>query len=545
MGEQGRRIATSITAALAALLLATASPVSAASEFPAGWEGYHTYAETDAFLASAVATYGQGSGAILKRRVIGKSYEGRDIWVVKISDRVNRDEGEPEVLAECGLHAREILTIETCLYMIDLLTQNYGQSTPLGQRVTQLVNTREIWIVPNTNPDGSEFNISGGTFHNWRKNRQPIPGTNYVGIDLNRNWDFMWGSKGSSAKPRAGTYRGQFPFQAKENQVLRDFILSRRVGGLQQIRAAFNWHSYGLRIMWPYGYTKDDVPPTMTMDDHDALVEIGRQMASRNNYKAQQGSDLYIYSGDFPGWAYATQRIFIYTFEIYPGYGCEGCGGFHPPDHVIASQTTRNQEAILYFLEQADCVYRSIGLGATHCGPMNEDFEVDRGWRVNANRTDDATSGTWQRGLPEATADGAGPKQRANVPSGQTNLVTGRTEGSAATDNDIDGGTTSVRSRSFKLGSGSWTMEFKYTFAHDASATSDDFLRVSVISGGVTTPVWTELGQAANRDANWTPQSVSLTAWHGKTIRLLIEARDGGADNLVEAAVDDLRVHRP
>ena len=309
----------------------------------------------------------RGAEAIVKLSVIGQSYEGRDIWALKISDNAAVDENEPEVLSESGMHAREHITVEMNMYMIHLLTDNYGRSTKLGRRVTKIVNAREIWVIPMVNPDGDEYDILDGTWHNWRKNRQPNPGSTKIGIDLNRNWSFMWNCcGGSSGNPKSARYRGQYPFEAVEDQVLRDFILSRRVHGVQQISEAFNWHSYGEHIVWPYGYTKQDVPPTMTVDDHTALVAMAKKMASLNGYKPMQGSDMYIYDGDFPAWAYGDQHIFVYTFEMYPAWGCK-CGGFHPPDSVINRETKRNKKLVLYFLEQADCPYDEAGLGATYC----------------------------------------------------------------------------------------------------------------------------------------------------------------------------------
>ncbi|MEX2548375.1 MAG: M14 family zinc carboxypeptidase, partial [Chloroflexota bacterium] len=530
---------------LAALTLATASTASAAStEFPEGYEGYHTNGEVDAALDAAVAEYGQGPGAIIKRYVIGQSFEGRDIWAVKISDNVALDEDEPEVLSESGMHAREHITVEMALYMIELLTGNYGRSDALGQRVTNIVDSREIWIIPVLNPDGTEFDISGGVFHKWRKNRQTFSWTDKVGIDLNRNFSFMWGGQGSAGKPGSGQYRGQFPFQATEAVVLRDFVLGRRVDGQQQIKIVFNWHSYGEFIMWPYGYTKEDIPPTMTVDDHTAFVAIGRQMAALNGYRAKQGSDSYIYSGDFPAWAYGDQRMFVYTFEMYPKWGCNGCGGFRPPDEVLRRETTRNTEAVLHFLEQADCPYRAAGLGATHCGPINDDFETDRGWTVDQFSTDTATGGAWERGIPQRTATSSGAKQKGAVTSGQADLVTGRLSGGSVGANDVDGGTTSALSPDVDLGAGGWKLNFRFTFAHGPGATGD-FLRISVVDGATVTPIWTLAGRATYRNAKWRARSLPLDAWAGKTVRLLIEAGDVGAENVLEAAIDDLRVYRP
>lgn len=347
----------------------TTAPVASAAtgDFPAGYEGYHTYAEVTSELNGAVARFGQGPNAIVKLFNIGNSFEGRPIWALKISDNVATDENEPEVLSECNMHAREHLTAEMCLYMIRLLTNKYGKSSAVGQRVTQLVNTREIWIVPMLNPDGAMYDISDGVFHGWRKNRQVLSYSDKIGIDLNRNWSYMWNCcGGSSGKPSSARYRGQYPFEAVENQVLRDFILGRRVAGVQQITELLNWHSYGEHVLWPYGYTKEDVPPDMTQDDHSAMVAMAKKMASLNGYRAMQGSNMYIYDGDFIDWSYGDQHIFPFTFEMYPPWGC-GCGGFRPPDTVISRETQRNREAVLWFLEQADCVYREAGLGGAHC----------------------------------------------------------------------------------------------------------------------------------------------------------------------------------
>ena len=124
--------------------------------------------------------------------------------------------------------------------------------------MTQIVNTREIWIIPMLNPDGAEYDILPDEHvHHVAQGSVRRPDALATGIDLDRNFGFMWGGKGSAGKPASAQYAGQFPFQAPEAAVLRNFMLSRRIGGQQQIKAVFNWHSYGQFIMWPYGYTKE------------------------------------------------------------------------------------------------------------------------------------------------------------------------------------------------------------------------------------------------------------------------------------------------
>src|SRR6478672_214892 len=300
-----------LLAGAALAMLAGVAPVMGmpTDEFPAGYTGYHTYDQMMADINSVIAAHPN----IVSKTSIGQSYEGRTIWVIKISDNASVDQNEPEVLMESLHHAREHLVVEQALELIHLLADNYSTnpSTDLQRRVSAIVNSTEIWIVPMVNPDGAEYDISGGQFHNWRRNRQPIPGSNSIGIDLNRNWGYMWGCcHGSSGTPGTTTYRGQFPWQAPEVRALRDFVLSRVSNGKQQITESISWHTFNEQIMWPYGYTYTDVPRTMTADDHAAFVALGTGMADRNGYTPQQMSDLYITDGDAMDWFYGDQRIF-------------------------------------------------------------------------------------------------------------------------------------------------------------------------------------------------------------------------------------------
>ena len=115
-----------------------------------------------------------------------------------------------------------------------------------------------MFIIFALNPDGMRYDLTGDPFRAWRKNRQPNAGTTAVGTDLNRNYGYRWGCcGGSSGSPSASTYRGSGPFSAPETQALRDFVRSRVVDGVQQIRAHITLHTNGELILWPYGYTQD------------------------------------------------------------------------------------------------------------------------------------------------------------------------------------------------------------------------------------------------------------------------------------------------
>jgi murein tripeptide amidase MpaA len=340
------------------------SPTAVATrDFPTYDSRYHNTAEISSEIDAVVAA----RPGIVRKISLGTSYQGRTIWAVKISDNVATDEAEPEVLYDALHHAREHLTTEEAIAILHLYADNYGTNT----RVTNIVNSRELYLVFALNPDGLEYDISSGTYRSWRKNRQPNSGSTYVGTDLNRNYGYRWGCcGGSSGSPSSETYRGSAAFSAPETQRVRSFVQSRVIGGVQQIRTNISFHTYSELVLWPYGYTYTDVPSDMTSADRQTFVAMGQYMANSTCsstygcYTPQQSSDLYITDGSSQDWMYGTYRIFSLTTEMYPK---SSNPGFYPPDEQIATQTARVQEMVLYVAELADCPYRAANLQGTYC----------------------------------------------------------------------------------------------------------------------------------------------------------------------------------
>ncbi|WP_336215623.1 M14 family zinc carboxypeptidase [Nonomuraea sp. LPB2021202275-12-8] len=510
----------------------------AAADFPPSDSGYHNYAEMTAYVDDLVADH----PAIASKFTYGASHEGRPLIGVKISDNVGADEAETEVLFTAHQHAREHLTVEMALYIMDLLTDGHGTDS----RITNLVNSREIWIMPDLNPDGGEYDIATGSYRSWRKNRQPNSGSSAVGTDLNRNWAYNWGCcGGSSGTTSSETYRGPSAESAPEVSAAANWVRSRVVGGVQQLKAHIDWHTYGQLILWPYGFTFNDTAPGLTQDDRDAHATLGQNMASTNGYTPEQASDLYITDGTIDDWMWGAYKIFSYTFEMYP---VGSNPGFYPPDEQIVPQTTRNREAVLRFLEYSDCVYRAIGKESQYCGTgtppvtvYSDTFETATGWTVNPNGTDTATLGQWERGDPAATTS-SGAKQLGTTVSGVNDLVTGRLAGSAAGAYDIDGGITSIQSPPITLpASGNLSLSLSWYLAHGSNASSADYFRVRVV-GATTTTVFQQPGAASNRNGAWSVATANLSSFAGQTVRILVDAADASGASLVEAGVDDVRI---
>ena len=192
-----RRAATVALAGLLLAMLAGLLPpvatVRAASDYPPGYTGFHTYSEMVAEVTAVAAAH----PSIVAVRSIGTTPGGRDLLVAKVSDNVATDEPEPEVLFDGLTHGNEPMSLEMTLAILRWLTDGYGSD----DRITGIVDDRETWIVFAVNPDGQRYDYGSGTLRNWRKNRQPNAGTTAVGTDLNRNYDYRWGGSGSSSSP--------------------------------------------------------------------------------------------------------------------------------------------------------------------------------------------------------------------------------------------------------------------------------------------------------------------------------------------------------
>ena len=166
-------------------------------------------------------------------------------------------------------------------------------------------------------------------------------------MDLNRNYGYRWGREpGSSGTPSDETYRGPAAFSEPETLVVRDFVVAH-----PDITAAITFHTYAELILYPYGYTYDDLPADMTPDDLMVFRKLAGDMAATNGYVPQQASDLYTTSGDTVDWLYGERGIFGFTFEMYPqSYN----PGFYPPGSVIEQETQRNDAAVIYLTTVAD-----------------------------------------------------------------------------------------------------------------------------------------------------------------------------------------------
>ena len=306
----------------------SATPVGA---YPPADEGFLDYAEMVVAIREVANSYPH----IVQLFSIGTSYEGRELWATKISDNVAHDEDEPEILFDAGLHGREHMSTEMAVALLRNLAAGFG-SDP---RITTMLEEREIFILFNLNPDGSEFDHSSGTYHSWRKNRQPTPGSSSIGTDINRNFEHHWGENPLNASPAADTYRGPSAWSTPEAAAFRDFVASRLIRGEQQIRVHVTFHQHGEVVLYPYGYTTTPIAD-------NRLETMATEMARLSGYVAAQSATWAgVNVGNQMDWLYATYGMMTFTFEMGDT--------FYMPDESIAAETARNMGAAYYAIEIA------------------------------------------------------------------------------------------------------------------------------------------------------------------------------------------------
>ncbi|OHB81843.1 MAG: hypothetical protein A2Z38_12005, partial [Planctomycetes bacterium RBG_19FT_COMBO_48_8] len=295
---------------------------------------YHSY---DEVITELIALEDSG---VAKTYIIGSTHEGRDIWAIKISDNPSEDEDEPGALFMGCQHAREWIAIEVPLYIAQYLADNYD----IDADVKWLVDNCEIWIVPIVNPDGYEFSRTSDRM--WRKNRRDN-GDGTFGVDLNRNWSYMWGRQGLSGTTNSIEYRGPSAFSEPETQTIRDLVQA------HDFRFLLDYHSWGQITYSPWGYTFDPCPDDIPMSTMKFTI--------RNLIKETSGAiyidwfdwpGAYVTSGDSCDWGYGERGIYSFGIELGPE-----SGGPIPPENLIDIICAENLPAALYLISFAAADY--------------------------------------------------------------------------------------------------------------------------------------------------------------------------------------------
>ena len=342
--------------------------LAAAGGFASGaMGGYYSPEEIAAFVDSLIARDKQG--IISSRFEIGKSIWNSPLWMVEVTGPGGASDQKPQVFYNSLIHAREGMGLMTLLYFLQYIVENYGAV----DSVTELVDSRELYFFPVVNPDGYEINWRQyrdyGSFGFWRKNARDNNlngGIDYLdGVDLNRNFSYMWGYdlSGSSNDPQSDAYRGAKEFSEPETAAFRGFVDS------ISLSAALNFHSFGPYLINPFGYI-DLLPPDSMLYQRLGALLTAENGYSYGNVAHTLGIQGYNYrvNGECTDWLYAdtTGRGKIIAWALEVGTGSINAD-FWPPQSSIVRLSQENL-ALCFNLARIAGFWPRLDSLAVSCG---------------------------------------------------------------------------------------------------------------------------------------------------------------------------------
>lgn len=273
-----------------------------------------------------------------KLEKIGVSNQGRPIWALLISKDISKNDGSfytrPTLIVDGMHHAREIMTSEIVVDAADAILNTKRIISPWNQ----LLDSWNIWLVPMMNVDGN--NIVWTSDNWWRKNGR-ADGSKVFGVDLNRNYAYMWsGCNGSSGSKSSETYRGDKAASEPETQAIM------KLGYQAQPTAYLSYHSYSELILYPYGcqgaLTAEDRLHATTAQELSKLLPTDN---SRGFYTpGTPWNILYSVDGDSMGFMHAEFGALSYTFEVNQS--------FQPPYELREPTVQKHRKAWSYLIQK-------------------------------------------------------------------------------------------------------------------------------------------------------------------------------------------------
>ncbi|UCG91966.1 MAG: hypothetical protein JSV97_13040, partial [candidate division WOR-3 bacterium] len=210
---------------------------------------------------------------ICRLDTIGYSVQGRPIWAMRVTDNPLIEENEAEIRLLGNVHGDEHIGTEITLYFLRQLLTNYG----LDPQVQNLINNREVWVLPSINPDGKVANTRSNA--NW--------------VDLNRDYGYFWDGWGGSPAPLSQI----------ENQVMAQHLEE------NNITLEYNYHSLAFYVNYPWDYHQSDPP------DSDYIITLSEIYADSANLVAINGYDWYQVCGSLQDYTVGISGALAWTIE--------------------------------------------------------------------------------------------------------------------------------------------------------------------------------------------------------------------------------------
>ncbi len=309
---------------------------------------------------------------------VGKSYEGRDIWLAEITNQATGPASEkPAFWVDGNTHAGEVTGSMSALYLIDTLLEGHGSD----ERITRLVDQQTFYVLPRLSPDGAERYLT--TPHTLRATLRPWPdpeeepGLHAEDVDgdghilqmrvedPNGEWRvsekdprLMLPRAPDDADPNATYYRiyregifrdydgferkiarplhgldmnrqypyhwkgdddqrgaGPYPLSEPESRAHVDALLARK-----NVFAVHTYHTFSGVILRPYSNRDDLEMPEHDLAVYKALGERGTELTGYPNisvYHDFRYEPTKFITGTFDDWAYDSYGVFAFTIEFW------------------------------------------------------------------------------------------------------------------------------------------------------------------------------------------------------------------------------------
>ena len=318
---------------------------------------YHNYDELTDFLQGINSQYPDITNLIS----IGQSVQGRELWVLEVSDSPGVNELEPEFKYVANMHGDETVGRELSLFLIEWLVQEYGTN----QRATDLVNNTSIFIMPSMNPDGFE---SGDRY-------------NANGVDLNRDFPDQFDDPNNSINGRQPETRAMMEWTWNHN-----FVLSA------------NMHTGALVANYPY-----DGPNSGTYSaapDDDLFIQLASCYADAHpnmesggfNNGITNGAEWYAVFGGMQDWNYVWESDFEITLEQNETKW--------PNSDQLPGLWEEHREPMIAYIEQVHKGVRGVILDSESSMPLNATILVEG---IDHNIFTDSENGDYYRLLTPGT----------------------------------------------------------------------------------------------------------------------------------------------
>jgi len=288
--------------------------------------GYTDYTNLTNYLTNMELKY----PTLAKRFIIGTSVGGKSLQGIRITKNIGIRENEPEVKYLANIHGDETVGREMTVYFIDQLLSQYNAapSTPLSQRITKLIDSTDIYIIPSINPDG--FVLSRRS--------------NMNGRDLNRNFPDLRFPGRETGAPEVET-------QAVMTWCKQHYFV---------LSACF--HGGSVVANYPYdgnaNYRSGVDTPSVDDDVFEAIslvysnAHTTMHLSSEFHNGITNGAEWYVLYGGMQDWNYVGLGTFEVTLEVSDVK--------YPAASTLPGFWNQNKEAMLAYLEQVHTGIRGL-----------------------------------------------------------------------------------------------------------------------------------------------------------------------------------------